>query len=272
MRHGGPILGALFIGLVLLAVAAAAALGGAPDRGRAEALSANDAGTKIGAILGAGHRPARFVGVIQTATSKAYHFTGPDFDAAVDVATGEIGFVTLFGAVPGEQGVRISSAVAVANARSAISAVGATPPAVEPVVELLDHGTASEYRVTWARHENGVLVPDQLIVRINPISGSWYSVIRIKREYSTPPSPVIDRDGAIARGRASFGATARLESGELVIAFDATGRQRLLWSLLFGVGDPAGYEDGRSLLLDAITGTEIDVSDLGITVPSADRP
>ena len=106
------------------------------------------------------------------------------------------------------------------------------------------------------------MVPDQLTVLVNPMTGDWYSLVRIKRPYVDPSAPAVTVDGATALGLKSIAAGARLETFDLQVVFLANGQQRLAWSLQFVTGDPDGYEAGQNVLIDAMTGSVIGLKDL----------
>jgi hypothetical protein len=240
---------------------------GTLDPGRAQVVSKEDAVALVEALVGAQSGKSVVTGTIGTATSRAYDIEGPTFRAAVDAATGEIGFLTRFDKVPDAKDVSISKTAAIDAATALVRRGGISAPDVTPVVELIDHGTAWEYRVTWNKRVGEVEVPDQLVIRINPVTGDWYSLVRVHRAYTQPPVAKVARQEAIDSGLATIDPAARVESADLVIVFGDDGTQLLAWRLLFVLGDEGGYQAGRALLIDAISGKSIPLPTLDGAAP-----
>ena len=244
------------VSVLLACVTGLSANPGDPGRGTEISTSA-----AINVVRGSAHLdggPLDIQGIRTTQSSRAYQISGPNVEAAVDVRTGKIGLLTLLDHVPVSADIAVSPAVALASAAgiAADNAIG--QPAVAPQVELVDHGSIAEYRVSWILRVNRVAVPDQLVVRVNPSTGQWFSVIRIDRPYALPPDPALDMAAARSAAMRSLGPDVVLVGGELVLAFKPDGTQRLVWSLAFIDGDPQGEHVGRSVMIDAMTGEQID--------------
>jgi hypothetical protein len=251
------VLGGVLIGILGVGALAAASL----DSGRSQNATAADAMASVRDLVGP-VGALTVTGTIETAYSRAFRVEGLNLEAAVDMATGEIGYVTLFDKVPRVAGANISVARAKAAAAALLTRRGVSAPNSDGTVSLDKHGTSWEYRVTWAKRVNAAMVPDQLTVLVNPMTGDWYSLVRIERPYVDPSAPAVTVDEATALGLKSIAAGARLEAFDLQVVFLANGQQRLAWSLQFVTGDPDGYEAGQNVLIDAMTGSVIELKDL----------
>ena len=121
-------------------------------------------------------------------------------------------------------------------------------------MELLDHDSFSEYRVTWSRRVNGATAPYIRVVSINPATGDVFALVDIHRDYGNPEAPAVSRDQAVAIAKRELEPTARLVSSDLAVVFSPKGVQGLAWNLQFVEGDEGGYSIGRFVAIDALSG------------------
>jgi hypothetical protein len=243
-------------GILLCAIVGAAivtAAGG--DKGRAAVVSQSDAVQTV-KVASRSNATLEVKGTIDSPVSRAYVVTGIGVDALVDVSTGQLGMLSMSANAPSSADVAITESAALDAAATYLTAAGLPKPKATPSVSLVDHQSTKEYVVIWARRVNGVVVPDQTIVKVNPATGSVFSVVRISRQFADPARPGLAKSDADAVARAkSVKGKATLVAGEVTIMFDnASGAQRSAWRLEYEVDDGAGSFYGEMVFVDADTG------------------
>ena len=247
----GLVLGAA----LLVGVQDSGVMAGSGDSGRTATITQAEAVARVRAASRS-QRDLKVTGTVGSPVSRAYVVSGGGVDGIVDVSTGELGMLALSDNAPDSTVVSISPEQAVAAASGFLSAHAIASPKVPPVVVLSDHSSTVEFVVSWVRRVNGIVVPDQTIVKVNPLSGAVFSVVRIHRPFQEPGAAKVSKTEADAAARAKLGgADATLERADAAITFDdATGAQRVAWRLEYKVKDAAGAFFGQLVSVDTTTG------------------
>jgi hypothetical protein len=178
---------------------------------------------------------------------------GPDVSATVDATTGAIASIVLNSRVPVTSVVTITAATAQNAAAAYLAANGIPTTDLSPTVALADHGGMRQFDVTWQRRVNGALVPDQRIVSVNPQTGEVFSLIDIAYPFTTPSVPLVSQAAAVAAAQSLVDApSAALDSVDLVVSFDTSGAQTLVWRVGLRIG---GIPPSAAMVeVDALTG------------------
>lgn len=230
-------------------------MAGSGDSGRTPTITDAEAVARVRAASRS-QADLKVTGTVESPVSRAFVVSGRGVDGIVDVNTGELGMLALSDNAPDSTAVSISEGEAVAAASEFLSAHAISSPKVSPIVVLSDHSSTAEFVVSWVQRVNGIVVPDQTIVKVNPSSGAVFSVVRIHRPFSEPGVAKVSKAEADAAARAAFGgADATLARAEVGVTFDtATGAQRVAWRLEYKVKDRAGAFFGQLVSVDATTG------------------
>ena len=170
------------------------------------------------------------------------------------MATGELDLLTLSERVPQSSQDLIGRANALGASREFAAQNAIDLRGLTPEVVIVDHGEFAEYRVSWTLRVHGALVPDQRVFSINPQTAEVFGYVNVRRPYSDPGPPVISGEAALTAATRSLGGDAALQSTDLVIRFTPSGKQLLMWELLFEETDENGYAMGRLVKVDATTG------------------
>lgn len=247
----GLVLGAA----VLVGVQDSGVIAGSGDSGRTPTITDADAVARV-REASRSQAELKVTGTVGSPVSRAYVVSGRGVDGIVDVSTGELGMLALSDNAPDSTTVSISPDQAVAAASEFLSAHAIPSPKVAPGVVLNDHSSTAEFVVSWVQRVNGIVVPDQMFVKVNPSSGAVFSVVRIHRPFNEPGAAKVSKAEADAAARREFGgADATLARAEVAITFDnATGAQRVAWRLEYKVKDAAGAFFGQLVSVDATTG------------------
>ena len=231
---------------------------GPADPNREWRISESDATRIVSDLTGVPDADLTVNGSIDGAVSTAYTVEGPDVVAAVDVATGRIGMLTINGHVPSSARVRISEGNALAIAKSFAAKARIDVGGRDVSVRLVDHDYNTEYVVMWTKRERGALVPATTSISVNPDSGEVFSIVDISRPYDAPEEAAVSRDAAVHAAIQILDDTAVLQDSNLVVRFDLSGSQGLHWALKFTEGDPDGHVVGRVVFVDAMSGQVVD--------------
>jgi hypothetical protein len=224
------------------------------DPGRVAKVSNSDALAKVAAISGLDQKTLTVAETIEGVASRAITVRGAGIEAAVDVATGDVGYLTFFDRVPTSKKTTIAESRVLPIARQFAADHGIRVIGLTPQFERLDHLDFVEYRITWSARVNGALVPDRRIVSINPDSGEVYALVNISRPYAKPPNPTVTAEEATNLAAKVVEGHAELQTADLVVRFSDAGEQELVWSVSFREGDADGYVIGRHVFVDALTG------------------
>ena len=224
------------------------------DPGRLARVSGAAAVAKVAAISGLDPKALAASETVDGVVSRALTVRGPGVEAVVDVATGEVGYVTFFRRVPTTKATSVAEPRALQVAQQFVSDHGIDVAGLTSKFERLDHLDFIEYRITWSTRMNGALVPDQRVISINPDTGEVYALVNIRRAYAAPPTPTITAAEATDIAAKTVDGPVRLESADLVIRFSDVGKQLLVWNVTFREGDPEGFVKGRHIVVDALTG------------------
>jgi hypothetical protein len=224
------------------------------DPGRVAKVNGADAVKKVAAIAGRDPMALSVDGTIDGVASRAITVRGAGIEAAVDVATGEIGYLTFFDRVPKSKTTTVAESRVLPIARQFATDHGISVKGLTPQFTRLDHLDFVEYRITWSARVNGALVPDQRIVSINPDTGEVYALVNISRPYVDPPSPTVTAEEATGVAAKTLDGPAELQTADLIVRFSDAGKQELVWSVSFREGAEDGYVIGRHVFVDALTG------------------
>jgi hypothetical protein len=179
-------------------------------------------------------------GPFQAVDRSYFRVENSSFRANVDALDGSIRTIVFLGSVPVSGSSGVDSSAAAAAASDFLSQRGISG-GIAPHVLLIDHGSYRQYDVVWQTRLNGALVPDERTVSINPGTGEVFSYENFSRPYETPPTASVTREQAIAAAEAYLKVSeARVAAADLVIAFDLSGAQTLVWRLELGDLAPDG--------------------------------
>ena len=194
-------------------------------------------------------------GPTTTGQRTLYSVAGPSVQAMVDATTGQLASVLFGDRMPITPAVTITADTARTDSLTFLTGAGLANDGLTPSVELIDHGEFKEYAVKWQLRVNGALVPEQRLISVNPQTGKVFSLVVVSVPYTTPPIPTISRQDAIAAANLLLGAPlTTVESSDLVVTFDASGAQLLVWQIGLRVGGPTPSA-AAMVQVDAMTGT-----------------
>lgn len=189
-----------------------------------------------------------------SAFHRFYLVQSPDLVAAVDAFDGRVTTLTLQDLLPTSNAVVLTPVQAQERAASYLSEHGEPIDGRQPSVQLTEHGDFSEYDVTWQGYVGEIVVPDTRTASVDPSNGTVFAFTDLRRPYAIPPQPIIGRDDAIARAKASVAGPAfqspTVDGAGLKVDFAPDGSQVLVWEI--------GLSEGDSHVLlhvDALTGT-----------------
>lgn len=192
------------------------------------------------------------VGGLDSASMGPYYdIEGKGVLATVDLASGIVTTLLLEDAMPQSAEVKLTPAEATdaANAFLAQHAVDVAGMAVNP--ELIDHGSMQEYAVHYEATINGIRLPGNLTVSVDPSKGRIYGLVHIQRAFVPPPAPKLTLEDATAAAKTEEKDPGlKVTESTLAVAFDGAGNQQLVWELA------ATRTDGFFVKLDvdALTG------------------
>jgi hypothetical protein len=182
-----------------------------------------------------------------------YDVHSNDLVAGVDAFDAHVMSLTLLKLVPTGNVVALTTAEAQTRAAAYLSDHHIPFDGLRPSVTLTEHGDYSEYDVTWQGYVGDIPVPDSRSASVDPSNGTVFAFSDFRRPYSAPPQPVIGRDDAIARAKASVSGqtfqSPTVDGAGLKVDFAADGTQLLVWEI--------GLSEGDSHVLlhvDALTG------------------
>ena len=173
--------------------------------------------------------------------------------ASVDASSGVVTALLILGIIqPGHPAIDEDMASTVGE--NYLYDRGLSTVGFERTVRVEDHGESSEFVVEWRKHVGTVIVPDSREVGIDAATGRVFRYVYINMPFEPPIEPVIEQSIAEASAlRAVNGSPlARISSSELLVTFDPSGQQRLVWHVF--------VDDGLShsvVEVDAETGTVI---------------
>jgi hypothetical protein len=249
LRRRFTVAGAL--ALAVGVTAAALVIGSNPgDPRRTVQISASDAVASVKRFV---HDPSGLAvaGLRDGTTNRFYEVRSKTVEAAIDVNTGAVLSVMDATDMPTTSAVVLSSTDAAAAAAAFAAANGINVGGLTQTVELLDHGDTQEYAVTWTERVNGVLTPTSRSISVNPATGKVYAFSAFDRPYTAPPVPKLSESAAADAARAAVADTeARIDSTDLLIAFDASGAQHLDYQMHVTLS--SGFF--ATVRVDAVTG------------------
>jgi hypothetical protein len=170
-----------------------------------------------------------------------YVVQGADVVATVDAFDGRVTTLTLQDSLPVGNAVALTPEQAQERAASYLTAHGLPIDGLRPSIQLTEHGDFSEYDVTWQGYVGEIVVPDTRSASVDPSSGTVFAFTDLRRPYAAPPQPVIGRDDAIARAKASVAGptfqSPTVDGAALKVDFAPDGTQLLVWEIGLSEGD-----------------------------------
>ena len=152
--------------------------------------------------------------------------------ANVDATTGQVRTFVVTALVPSSDAVKVSTDHALSIAQVYLVSHGIGSAGLTPSVSLMDHGSYADYVVRWEGRIGGARVPGMREVRINAATGAVFAVSNLSTPYATPPNPKLTSDQAAAIAlNAMSGPAKTIKGSDLVVTFDAGGRQQLAWQV-----------------------------------------
>ncbi|MFN8629516.1 MAG: PepSY domain-containing protein [Chloroflexota bacterium] len=192
------------------------------------------------------------VGGLDSASMGPYYdVEGKGVVATVDLATGIVTTLLLEDAMPQTAEVKLTPAEATdaASAFLAQHAIDVVGMAVTP--ELIDHGSMQEYAVHYGATINGIRLPGNLTVSVDPSTGRIYGLVHIQRSFVPPPAPKLTLEDATSAAKTEEKDPGlKVTESTLAVAFDGSGNQQLVWELAITRSDGFFVK----LDVDAITG------------------
>jgi hypothetical protein len=241
--------GLVAIGTLALAGLAIGAASGATDPRMAVNVTSATAVSAVARLTGAVDLAA--TGPFTAVDHRYYAVDGKNVHANVDAFTGAIRTLALLANAPTGTDVAVAKADAAASAAAFLDAYGISTAGLSATVKFVDHGSMTEFVVTYERRVNGALVPDTRSVSINPATGAVFGLTTFSRVYVDPPKATITLDEATKAGLDVAGMTdGQLVHSDLVVTFDAAGAQLLVWRLEL-VGSDGG---AAAVQVDALSG------------------
>jgi len=181
---------------------------------------------------------------VDGAYSRFYEVRGPTIWATVDAHDGHVVSLIFLGVRhPGQ--VSITQDDAVRRARAFLDSHTVPWKGLEEAVELRDHGEDSEFVVTWVSRQGNIVLPDSRLVGIDGSSGEVVRFNDTRHPYVEPGEPKVDEKTAIeaAVKEAGLDASAKTDSTELLVLFDAAGSQLLVWHVALSGPVPSAPSD-----------------------------
>jgi hypothetical protein len=226
---------AAITGLVAALTLAAVAVALTGDPFRSVELTPSEAATHAAAFVGSPSLVAADLtvnGPNDGAFERFYDVSGPRMSATVDAHTGSI--ITLYmGSATGVGAAVVDADAARSTAEKFLADRSISVAGLDESVRFADHGESAEYVVEWDRLMNGVIVPDNRVVGVDVSTGQVFRYASVQRPFDPPPTPAIDRPGAIGAALKSVGLSDRAQTDktELRVTFTATGVQKLVWDI-----------------------------------------
>jgi len=182
----------------------------------------------------------------------------PGVVVEVDPATGRVISMIALGEVA--PGVNITEQQAIAAAQKFLTAHGVPFDGMEVTVELVDHGAAQQFYVTWQRYVDGAAVPDSRAVTVDGRTGEVVSFVDFRRPYGPVAGPKIGREDAIRLATQKSGLTTpKISKVELAVIPVGEWAGRTAWSVQLSAevpipGSSSGYISAFWIYVDATTG------------------
>ena len=243
---------AVVVAVATIAIGATAAIASSPGGQAAPSISSADAIAAVQSYAPA----ATSLSAASAMAARGPYFVveGTGVAANVDALDGTVRTLTLADRVPTDTTNLLSSSTALATATAFAAAHGLDTTGLSPEVALVDRGSTIEYRVDFRLRINGALVPRAITISINPATGAVFALTNLAHPYVTPPAPHINAAAAVAAARSIVGdPTAAVESTDLLISFDASGAQALVWHVALS---SVGANGAVTLIeVDALTGS-----------------
>lgn len=187
------------------------------------------------------------------ASGPFYQLQGADISAAVSATDGRVVSILLLDAVPSSRVTKLSPADALTAATAYVEAHGLSVDGLGAGVELVDHGEAVAYEVTWTKVERGIELPVRTILQVDAATGAIFSFLDVRRPYAEPPAPVVSRELAVSAARiAAAMSSASVDGAKLLVSFTPDGRQQLVWEIALTDGVSHALVD-----VDAISGSAV---------------
>lgn len=167
---------------------------------------------------------------VQQGRDRPYYVVeGKNVYANVDAVDGTVATLTLTDDVPTAPTIVVSTTEALTAAEQFVDTHDISMAGLTPTTATIDHGSYKEIRVDWELRVNGALVPNRVSLSVNPQTGHVFALTHISRPYDNPAKPVISLDQATAKAVSLVSGTA--VSSDLLVMFDASGKQMLVWQL-----------------------------------------
>jgi hypothetical protein len=201
----------------------------------------------------AGAKDGVATGPFDAIDHRYFRVEGEAYQANVDAFDGSVRTLLIPARYPAGLTKAVDGRKAQATATSYLAAHGISTKGLKQRFEVIDHGSVIEYQVTWDLRINGARVPDSRTVSVNPETGEVFAYTDFHREYAPPPSPNIDETGAVALARAFVEAPdARVGSTDLLVWFDPSGNQLLVWWI--GLAEVDSNGGAAMVQVDAVSG------------------
>ncbi len=162
-----------------------------------------------------------------------FEVRGTDVSAGVDATTGLVMTVLRLDLLPDTPMVSRIPVQAQEAAAAFLTEHGIPFGGMDAAVELIDHGATKEYRVTWTRTENGILLDDERQVSVNPATGAVFGFTDTRPRPGTTGAVLVDRDTAIRAAVALWGqgAGTTVDEAALIVSRDPRLPGRTVWSV-----------------------------------------
>ncbi len=250
------------LGLLMIALAACAVDVPAPTASAPASNPSATAGTTAPAVNAemaiALARPYLATGSEETLTATLnagagrafFEISGTNFSAGVDATTGLVMGVLRLDLLPDTAMVSKIPVQAQEAAAAFLTEHGIPFDGMDAAVELIDHGTAKEYRVTWTRTKNGILLDDERQVSVNPRTGAVFGFTDTRPRPGAAGAVLVDRDTAIRAAVAMWGqgAGTTVDEATLIVSRDPRWPGRTVWSvqLTSGLAHALIYVDAET--------------------------
>lgn len=247
--HLGIALGAA--GIIVL-IAAAVAIG---TTGTAGAITESQAIAAVQAFAPSA-TDLTATAALSAANGPYYTVGGSGVVANVDASDGTVRTLTMTESMPTTQVATLSTAAARAIAVSFTRAHKMDVAGLTPQTRVVSTGSANACEINFTGRANGALVPKHVSISVDPATGKVLSFVNFSHPYTSPPSPSVDGAAALAAARQLVndpGATQ--DSVDLLISFDKTGRQVLVWHVALTNVAPNG--NAALVEIDAVTGASV---------------
>lgn len=189
-----------------------------------------------------------------------YKITSDTAVGTIDASDGHVASLVILGSVPTGNSVKVDQGLATRSGQSYLDQLGVSTSGFTAHAELIDHGSYKEWDVRWQRRVNGALTPETLEVSVDPDTGRVFSLVNVSTPFTTPPTPTVQSDAAVAAAQKHLGwKSASPVTADLVISFAPDGTQLLVWQVVLTTSQNGVPVYAREMV-NALDGS---VTDLG---------